>query len=281
MLKAVTVNFNTGERLTECVRVLLSEPLIGEVVVVDNASSDDSLAMLEALRPTATALQIIRNDENKGFASAVNSGIATDHETDWLVVNPDCMFEAGSIQELRNALHANPDAGMAGPLIVNPDGTEQRGCRRNLPDLASSISRTLGASGFDLTGTLLPDKPTPVPAISGACMVVRADALADVGLLDEHYFLHCEDLDWCRRFGEVGWQVLFVPAARVIHHQGTSSKGRPVRVLWHKHRGMWHYHCKFDAAEIAPLMNSLIFVGIHLRFGLLASLALGRRLLGK
>ena len=84
-----------------------------------------------------------------------------------------------------------------------------------------------------------------VEAISGACMLVRRAALDDVGGLDEGYFLHCEDLDWCHRFRQAGWRVLFVPGVRVVHDKGVSSRARPVFVQWHLHRGMVRYYRKF------------------------------------
>src|SRR5260370_42161377 len=112
-------------------------------------------------------------------------------------------------------------------------------------------------------------------------MLVGRRALEAVGSLDEGYFLHCEDLDWCHRFGQSGRPVLFVPGVKVRHQKGRSSRDRPLRVLWHKHRGMVRFYRKFFRDRYpAPLMWA-VFAGIGLRFVALAALTLARRGLGR
>jgi GT2 family glycosyltransferase len=168
---------------------------------------------------------------------------------------------------------------MAGCLVLNEDGTEQRGCRRNIPDPKRSLYRFTGLSrwfpehfaDFNAVGTALPDAPTPVEAISGAFMLVRRDAFEAVGGWDEGYFLHCEDLDLCQRFRDHGHDILFVPAARAVHIQGTSSKGRPIRVEWHKHQGMWRFYRKFQAPSNPAAFNALVRLGIATHFLLTAA----------
>ncbi|MGH8378815.1 MAG: glycosyltransferase family 2 protein, partial [Gammaproteobacteria bacterium] len=172
-------------------------------------------------------------------------------------------------------LDAYPKAGMAGCLLKNPDGSEQRGGRRRLPDLSSSLRRLIyGQShaerGFDLVNTPLPDAPVEVEAISGAFMLVRRAVVDTVGLMDEGYFLHCEDLDWCMRFRQAGWKIMFVSAVSIVHYQGVSSRSRPVFVLWHKHRGMWRFYRKFYRARHSVALNALVWIGVWSRFYLLA-----------
>jgi GT2 family glycosyltransferase len=125
----------------------------------------------------------------------------------------------------------------------------------------------------------LPPEPITVEAISGAFMLVRRGAIRRVGALDEGYFLHFEDLDWCRRFRDSGFSILFVPNVEVIHHKGTGSRGRPVWVEWHKHRGMLRYFRKFHRKDHFVLTNLLVRIGVWGRFGLLATLITVRRLL--
>jgi hypothetical protein len=124
-------------------------------------------------------------------------------------------------------------------------------------------------AGFDLTGTPLPDKPAPVEAISGACLLIRRELFEKLGGWDESYFLHCEDLDLCMRVQRLGAKVLFVPDVSVSHVQGVSSRGRPVFVLWHKHRGMWLYYRKFLRVSNPVWLTALVYLGIHARFLLL------------
>jgi hypothetical protein len=120
-----------------------------------------------------------------------------------------------------------------------------------------------------------------VDAISGAFMLVRRRALATVGPLDEGYFLHCEDLDWCERFRRAGYVVLFVPDVTVVHHKGTSSRGRPMRVLWHMHRGMVRYYGKFLRDSYPRPLSWLVVAGVWLRFAALAAVALVRQGVGR
>jgi GT2 family glycosyltransferase len=112
-------------------------------------------------------------------------------------------------------------------------------------------------------------------------MFVRREALEKVGPLDEGYFLHCEDLDWCERFRRGGWKVLFVPDTTVVHDKGASSRGRPVRVLWHLHRGMVRYYRKFFRDEYPRPLFWLVLGAVWLRFGLLAGAVVVRRELGR
>jgi len=130
---------------------------------------------------------------------------------------------------------------------------------------------------FVRRGDPLPSYPVEVEAISGAFMFVRREAVAKVGPLDEGYFLHCEDLDWCLRFRQAGYRVLFVPGVAVVHDKGASSRGRPVRVLWHMHRGMVRFYRKFFRDAYARPFFWLVLAGVWLRFATLATLTLIKR----
>lgn len=122
----------------------------------------------------------------------------------------------------------------------------------------------------------LPDKSIYIEAISGACMLVKREAIDDVGPWDEGYFLHCEDLDWCMRFQQKNWKVIFVPHAKITHVKGVSSKNRPIFVEWHKHRGMVRFYRKFFRYEYTEILWGLVVVGVWLRFALVASYFSGR-----
>ena len=186
------------------------------------------------------------------------------------------MIDSKTVAEMLSVLKSESNIGMVGPLIINPDGSEQRGCRRDFPDLRSGIMRTLRLerfagsagvfSGFDHVNNPVPKEPVQVPAISGACMLVSAEAVAKVGLLDDAYFLHCEDLDWCYRFAKSGWKVMFVPTAKAVHFQGTSSASVPVRVEMYKHAGMWRFYRKFYSSRDPLILQWLIATGIFIRF---------------
>jgi GT2 family glycosyltransferase len=285
-VSVVVVNFNAGDDLLQCVSAALASTVPVEVLVVDNASTDGSLDRLAEHFADEPRLQVIRNETNFGFAEASNAGIAVARGSHILLLNPDCSVEPDTLEKVRRALDAAPGAGMAGCLIRNPDGSEQAGCRRLLPTPGRAFLRAFGLGrlggrtrlrDFVLAGEPLPDGPAEVEAISGAFMMVKRQTFAQVGLLDEGYFLHCEDLDWCQRYRKAGLAILFVPGAVAVHVKGRSSRDRPVRVLWHMHRGMVRFYRKFFRDRYPLPLYWLVVLGVWLRFGVLASWTVVKR----
>jgi hypothetical protein len=295
LTSVITVNFDAGGLLVAAARSVLASTVPVELLVADNGSSDGSLDGMRAAVGSDPRVRILENGANVGFARANNRALA-EARGEWLLfLNPDCVIRPDTIARMQEALRQYPDAGLAGCLILNPDGTEQAGCRRETPTPGKAfvrafglgrLFRRLGLAGsatrdFVRTGDPLPPQPVEVDAISGAFMFARRDALEKVGPLDEGYFLHCEDLDWCERFRRGGWKVLFVPGTTVVHDRGASSRGRPVRVLWHMHRGMVRYYRKFFRDEYPWPLFWLVLGAVWLRFGLLAGAVVVRRELGR
>jgi GT2 family glycosyltransferase len=136
-------------------------------------------------------------------------------------------------------------------------------------------------SDFSNLQTPLPEQAISVEAISGACMMVRRQALLDVRGLDEEYFLHCEDLDWCMRFRQKGWEILFVPKAQLTHYQGTCSRDRLIFVEWHKHKGMMRFYRKFFRQQYSFVLMGLVFIAVWSRFVLLACYLALKQLVAK
>lgn len=276
----IIVNYNAREWIVDCVSSALSQ--VDEVIVVDNASTDDSLAKLEAEFPGDRKLKIVRNRENLGFAAGCNIGVDHSVGSYLLFLNPDCILMPGSVIRLLRVLDGDPDVGMAGGLLVNPDGTEQPGGRRAIPTPWRSFVRAFGLShfadrwprlffDFHLHKQPLPTHPIEVEAISGACMLVRRAVMQDIGHWDEGYFLHCEDLDYSMTLRGKGWKIMFVPEARIVHDKGGCSRSRPIFVEWHKHLGMMRFYRKFFRHQYPGPLMWLVALGIWLRFGLVAS----------
>ena len=295
LTSVITVNFDAGGLLVAAARSVLASTVPVELLVADNGSTDGSLDGLRAAVGSDPRVRILESGANVGFARANNRALA-EARGEWLLfLNPDCVIRPDTIARMQEALGQHPDAGLAGCLILNPDGTEQAGCRRETPTPGKAfvrafglgrLFRRLGLAGsaprdFVRTGDPLPPQPVEVDAISGAFMFARREALEKVGPLDEGYFLHCEDLDWCERFRRGGWKVLFVPDTTVVHDKGASSRGRPVRVLWHLHRGMVRYYRKFFRDEYPWPLFWLVLGAVWLRFGLLAGAVVVRRGLGR
>lgn len=288
VISTIIVNYNAGEFLRSCVDSLLNCPLETEVIVVDNASTDHSLDALAGL----PNVQIIKNATNVGFATACNVGIRVASAPFLLFLNPDCFFKPHTLIRLLEAMRFDERVGMVGGLLVNPDGTEQAGGRRAIPTPWRSFVRAFGLArfadrwprlffDFHLHKQPLPNHNIEVEAISGACMMVRREAIQDVGEWDERYFLHCEDLDWCMRFRQKGWKILFVPSARVTHALGVSSRSRPIFVEWHKHKGMIRFYRKFFRRQYPGVLMGLVALGVWLRFGLVAGYYTVKRMIGR
>jgi GT2 family glycosyltransferase len=286
----VIVNYNAGPLLLECLERCF--PQVDQVVVVDNASVDSSIDLLESHFTGSSKLQLIRNEFNLGFAAACNQGAEVCLGEFVLFLNPDCMAAKGSIALLRAALKRNSSAGMAGGLLLNPDGKEQAGGRRYVPTPWRSLVRALRLEAlekrwpklfqnFNLFKQPLPKTTVTLEAISGACTMVKRQAMKDVGPWDEGYFLHCEDLDLCMRYRQKGWSILFVPSAQFTHFQGACSRSRPIFVEWHKHRGMMRFYGKFFRYQYPGPLMLLVGMGVWLRFVLIACIISAQSLLPK
>lgn len=271
----VTVNYNGGSLLNQCVCAALEQAR--EVIIVDNASSDSSLTELEQRFSSNERFQIIRLPHNRGFAAGCNTGLSASTQPYILFLNPDCILQENSLQRMVQVMESDPRIGMVGGYLVNPDGSEQGGGRRAIPTPWRAFVRAFGLYrlakywpkvffDFHLDQQPLPQEPVEVEAISGALMLVRRQAIDDVGSWDEQYFLHCEDLDWCMRFQQKNWKIVFVPDAPVIHYQGTCSRARPFFVAWHKHKGMLRFYRKFFRQEYPKVLMGLITLAVWLRF---------------
>lgn len=285
-VSVIIVNYNAGELLEDCVRSALEQAQ--QVIVIDNASTDFSLQSIESSFLGEPRLKIVHNNKNVGFAAACNIGIQSCAESHILFLNPDCILRQNALQRLVLTLDANQDTGMVGGLLLNPDGSEQGGGRRAVPTPWRSFVRAFGLMRFanrwpsiffdyHLHEQPLPVEPITVEAISGALMLVRRNALEEVGMWDEKYFLHCEDLDWCMRFRQKGWNILFEPCAAVLHIHGACSQSRPVFVEWHKHKGMVRFYRKFFQHQYPGGLMWLVVAGIWIRFAFLASIKAYRK----
>lgn len=272
----IIVNYNAGDWLIRSVRSALAFSS-GQITVVDNASSDNSVANAQDEFGGQSRIHWIENTDNRGFAAA-NNQVLELLETDFAVLmNPDCEINAQSLPLILEALSANPSMGIASCRILNEDGSLQATCRRRFPTPWSALVRMLqlhklfpqhkSFANFDYGDDVNIDSETQaVEAISGAFMVVKKSALEQVGVLDQAYFMHCEDLDWCKRFEVHGLDVGFVSSASVLHAKGVSSASRPIKVLWTLHRGMNRFFDTHYSEQYSWPLRYLVKLGIGLSF---------------
>lgn len=218
-LSALIVSYNTREMTLDCLRTLIValHGMESEIIVVDNASSDGSVAALMAEFPV---VQLIANSENVGFGAANNQAMAQANGDFFLLLNSDAFPESDAIQVLLDYMLANKKAGVTGPRIANRDGSLQRSCFR-LPSPSYAWLENLGLS--DGYRRWPHDSIRSVDFVIGACMMVRREVYEEVGGFDERFFMYSEEADWQRRIREAGWDIVFVPDARVRHLGGASG----------------------------------------------------------
>lgn len=218
-LSIVVVNWNTRDLLAACLASIQSHPpaCAFEVWVVDNSSADGSAAMI---RERYGDVRVIENQENVGFARANNQAICASAAKFVLLLNSDTVVNPGALTELVRFMQEHPGAGVAGAQLLNRDGSLQRSVQR----FPTCISELMTVSGlFHQRTARTYEVPTQVEAVVGASMMVRRTAFEEVGLLDERYFMYTEEVDWCHRIHNAGWDVYIVPSARIVHVDGGSS----------------------------------------------------------
>jgi GT2 family glycosyltransferase len=271
----IVVAANSGPMLRDCVRRALDSDLPVELVLLDNASADGVPQAIAAEYAGDARVRVVDNGANLGFGAAVNRGAALARGGALLVLNPDCLLEADSASRLLGTLRSDPAAWLVGAVVCATDGTPDPASRRRDPLLRRTLNTLRGRAAGEASDPGLAgiNVPGPMPhgssveeAVSGALMLLPRQAFESLGGFDEGYFLHCEDLDLCRRVRDAGHRVLLAGDVRVLHGKGGSSRHRPVFVSRHKHRGMWRWFRKFDPAARNPLLAGTVWLGIWLHF---------------
>lgn len=232
VLSVIIVNYNVKDFLEQTLVSVIKalQDIASEVLVVDNHSSDGSVAHIRQRFPQ---VEIIANRENLGFARACNQGLRAARGEFLLLLNPDTIVQEDTFRKVIEFMRQYPDTGMVGCKILNPDGSLQLACRRSFPTPWVAFTKLVGLSQlfpksklfgrYNLT-FLNPDQAYEVEAISGSFMMIRHEVLQTVGYLDESFFMYGEDLDWCYRIHQSGWKVRYFPDTQIIHFKGESSK---------------------------------------------------------
>ena len=246
-MSVVIVNWNAGELLPRCVQSLVETAmdLVSEIVVVDNASTDDSVAKLRAAFPE---VMVLVNEHNRGFSAANNQGLRHTHGRYVLLLNPDTEVRPGALASLVGFLDTHPQVGACGPKLLNPDGTPQK-CVGKLPSLGHEFTEKYfnnWLARWNVGGYLTRSyaRAKPVGYVSGACLLLRRRAVEEVGPLDENFFMYFEDADLCCRLWQAGWQCYLVPQAEVVHYRGHSAEQNRALVGLEYRRSQMHYYRK-------------------------------------
>ncbi|AGG87920.1 MULTISPECIES: glycosyltransferase family 2 protein [Rhodanobacter] len=262
-LSVIVVSADSGPSLRECVRSVLASTLPLELILVDNDSHDGVPEAIERAHAHDTRFQVIYNYRNLGFGPAANLAAKQAHGQALLILNPDCLLPQDDLQRLLDLLSGQPRAGLIGAVVCDADGRPDPASWRRDPLLQRALNSLLGRAGEKVNiEREIPAEVIEAEAISGAVMLMPRAMFQRLGGFDEDYFLHCEDLDLCRRVRNLGYQVLLAGDVRVLHGKGSSSRHRPVFVSRHKHRGMWRWFRKHDPAASNPLTAGVVWLGI-------------------
>jgi hypothetical protein len=291
-LSVVIVNWNVRDLLRRCLESIYDPDIdpereqamgIGDqvvtdlalqVIVVDNASSDGSVKMVQDDFPD---VRLVANRNNRGFPAANNQGIVTADGRYVLLLNPDTEIVGNALTELVAFADQHRDVGMIGPQLLNPDGSVQSS-RRRFPTLVTAFVESTwfqpaitGLQSHAVAGPLtaplrrvlehyyVSDRPDDVTQdvdwITGAAMLARREAIDDAGLMDESFFMYSEELDWCRRFRQAGWRVVYLPTAQIVHHVGKSSEQVVAARHIHFQTSKIHYFRKYHGAPAAGVLR--------------------------
>lgn len=301
-LAIIIVNYNTRDLLRDCLASVYDNRgnFRFQVCVVDNCSSDGSAEMVRTEFPQTL---VIESEINGGFAYANNLGlrafgfaesgdVAAEAEPQReapaptplpryaLLLNPDTILPPSALAGMLEFMDAHPEAGISGPRLVLADGSLDLACRRSFPTPEVAFYRLVGLSKlfprsrrfgrYNLT-YLDPDEMAEVDSVVGACMMVRREAIQQVGLLDETFWMYGEDLDWAYRIKNAGWKVFYNPAVTVLHYKEAASRGdRQIRpkTRYEFYRAMYVFYQKHYAATTPFWLRWLIVSGIVLRGGM-------------
>jgi GT2 family glycosyltransferase len=269
-LEVVVVSHGAEALLRRCLRSLAEHPASGttQVTVVDSGSTDGTPDMVAREFPE---VRLIRCD-NVGFSAANNVVLREEGAEAVLLLNPDTEVYAGTLDAALARLRSEQRIGMVGCKLVTESGELDHACKRSFPTPLGALAHFTGIGRNGDAGSTLSqyrathlgdDEPGEVDAVNGAFMLCRTEAVREVGLLDEGYWLYMEDLDWCRRFWDAGWKVFYEPAGVALHVKGGSSgRRRAPKQEIAFHRGMGRFYRRFDAREHNPLLNAAVYAGI-------------------
>ncbi len=276
-LGVVILNWNTRDLLRDCLRsAFASAGLTYRICVVDNASPDGSADMVAEEFPQAL---LIRNPVNNGYAAGNNLGLQAlgfgrdrlDAPRYALLLNPDTVVPPDAFARMAAHLDAHPETGVAGPRLVLPDGRLDLACRRSFPTPEVAFYRLTGLSllfprsrrfgRYNLT-YLDPSQEAPVDSVVGAFMLVRREAIARAGLLDENFFMYGEDLDWALEIRKAGWNARYFPDVTVLHVKRAASR-RSSRAQIAFHEAMLYFYRKHYEGVTNPVLGGLVVAGIR------------------
>ncbi len=266
LLSICITSWNTRELLRDCLRSLYADrdSRNWEVLVVDNASGDDSAAMVRTCFPQ---VELMARSENLGFVKGNNLALRRARGRYLLLLNSDTRVEIGALGQLVDFMEANSQVGIAGPKLLNEDGSLQLSCGISPTLWTETINKLLLHKLFPFfkLGRWSHGEIRPVGWVTGACLMARRQAVEQAGLLDCGIFMFYEDLEWCMRIGQYGWKIYYLPASRVVHLGGQSTRQQSREMLVISQRSLFYlFHKRFGPVRL-QILRVLTMVEMVLR----------------
>ena len=266
-VSVVIVSYNVAALLASAIDSVLADVeragISGEVIVVDNASQDNSATTVRASFPN---VRLIENATNVGFGRAANQGMLAAAGEVVVVLNPDASVQPGFFSAIRDHLTQEPRVGLLGPHLMQADGTTQPSCRRSYTLATAFLESTPLQWWFGETSALQrfycrdldATQSAQVDWVAGACLVVRRAVLQAVGGFDPRFFMYFEETDWCRRIRDAGWDVAYFPGARVLHHESQSASQDLIARALNFHRSRHAFMIKERGRLVARFVRVVV-----------------------
>lgn len=270
-LSVIIISYNAKAHLKGCLQSLYDHTAVDpfEIIVVDNASTDGSLAMLAREFPK---VRTIASPDNIGFAGANNLAMREAKSQFFLLLNNDALVTSGAVDTMLRLIQEKPDVGVLGPLLRNEDGSVQVSYGRMISLHAEAIQRVLtrgNTRGNPLVRRYIANrsKKEAYPDwVSGACMMLRADVVKLVGFFDDHFFMYSEEVDLCERIRRAGYRVYYTPQAEVVHIGGKSTEANPEKAAFEYRRSQLYFYSKHYGRVRVLLLKAYLLVSIAVRW---------------
>lgn len=266
-LSIVIVNYKTFDLTRDTINSIFkySYPFTYEVVVVDNASGDDSLERLKDYFDDK--VKFIASEENNGFAAGNNQALRQVNSDYVLLLNSDTVVWENTLEEIYNYMEKHDEVGACGCRVRLEDGNLDKACKRTFPNVKNSFFRLFHIpnsskdDNYNLTN-LPDDEVYEIDCLTGAFMFIRKDALDEVGFLDETFFMYGEDIDLCYRIKKAGWKIIYYGKSSITHLKGASSKKQKNKLIYEFYHAMYIYYRKHHADESSFIVNIVVYFGI-------------------
>ena len=266
-LSVVIVNYQTFELTKNTISSILEYdyPFSYEIIVVDNASADDSLSKLK--KYFSDQVTFIASSKNDGFAAGNNQGLEIALGKYILLLNSDTVVWENTLESIYSYMEENSDVGACGCRVLLENGELDKACKRSFPNVKNSFFRLFHIptgskdDNYNLDN-LADDGVYEIDCLTGAFLFIQKRVLDEIGLLDETFFMYGEDIDLCYRIKGAGWKIIYYGKSAITHFKGASSKKQKSKLIYEFYRAMYIYYKKHHARELSFIVNFVVYIGI-------------------